>query len=146
MHPLFYTFKHFFNNTSLLAFDNKKVLLTDKKWVNLINGHLKFNQKFKTTNINTNVPIAIIIGKNTCSTGEFVASAFLGSPYVKFFGHNSSGFLSGNKTYNINKYILILTEILTTTKIGKFQEYLEPDIYTENPIDDAKFFINNFKI
>ena len=40
--------------------------------------------------------------------------------------------------------MLYLTKVLETTKDGKFQEYLEPDVYTNVPIREAKKWIDSY--
>ena len=133
----------FLNNNTLFAWNNNKVDFNEKKWFNLVNNSTKNNQHFIKTNINTNYPIAIIIGNKTASAGEFVASSFIGDKNVKFFGHRTAGYLSVNNTYKIDKYDIHFPTSLQTSKNSKFQEYLEPDVYTNKPISDAKKWISN---
>ena len=98
----------FLNNNTLFAWDNNKVNFNQKEWTNLVNNTTKSNQHFIKSNINTNYPIAIIIGNKTASAGEFVASSFIGDKNVKFFGHRTAGYLSVNNTYKILRKLLIL--------------------------------------
>ena len=49
-----------------------------------------------------------------------------------------------NEGYKIDNYMLNLTKVLETTKDGKFQKYLEPDVYTNVPIREAKKWINSY--
>ena len=144
MFPLIEAFNQLFENTTLYAWGNKKAKKDDKLWTNVKNGKINSGQKFLKKDINTNIPIAIIIGPNTYSSGEIVASCFKGSRNVKFFGKNSGNGLSTNQGYKIDNYMLYLTAILETTKDGKFQEYLEPDVYTNAPIREAKKWINSY--
>ena len=74
MNPLIEAFNQLFENTTLYAWGNKKAKKDDKLWVNVKNGKMVFDQKFLKKDINTNIPIAIIIGPNTYSSGEIVAS------------------------------------------------------------------------
>ena len=133
----------FLNNNTLFAWDNNKVNFNEKKWFNLVNNTTKNNQHFIKSNINTNYPIAIIISNKTASAGEFVASCFIGDKNVKFFGKKTAGYLSVNKSYKIDKYDIHFPIALQTSKNGKFQEYLEPDVYTDTAISDAKKWISN---
>jgi C-terminal processing protease CtpA/Prc len=143
-YPLLDAFSEFFNNTSLFSWTNKPVTKKQKKWTNMENNTLQSSQAFSNANINTDVPIAIIIGESTSSSGEIVAACFKGSKLVKFFGTNSGGALSVNEGYHIKQeYELNLTTSLFYSKDGKFQEYLEPDVYTKEPIEDAKKWIKN---
>jgi len=144
MWPLIDAFERFFNNTTLFAWENKKIKFNEKKWCNLINGNFKCNQSYINNDIKTLYPIAIIIGKKTGSAGEFVASCFLNSKKVKLFGEKSAGFLSVNNTFTVNKFVLNLTTKLQTSKNGKFCEFIEPDMYTTKPILEANQWIKHF--
>jgi hypothetical protein len=145
MYPLLKALSRFLNNNTLFAWADHKVKFNEQMWCNLINGKVKFLQKRLQTTINTPYPIAIIIGENTASAGEFVASSFIGDKNVKFFGKNSGGYLSVNQTYKIDKYDIHIPTTLQTSKNYKFQEYLEPDIYTNKPISVAKEWITIYK-
>jgi C-terminal processing protease CtpA/Prc len=141
--PLIEALSRFLNNNTLFAWDNNKVNFNQKKWVNLVNNTPKYNQHFIKSNINTTYPIAIIIGNKTASAGEFVASCFTSDKNVKFFGQRTAGYLSVNNTYNVDKYEIHFPIALQTSKNGNFQEYLEPNVYTNKPITDAKKWIMN---
>ena len=142
MYPLLKALSRFLNNNTLFAWNNRKVNFNEKSWCNLIDGNLKYMKYFLHNNINTTYPIAIIIGKKTASAGEFVASCFIADKNVKIFGENSSGYLSVNQDYKVDKYDIYFPTLLQTSKNGKFQEYLEPDIYTNKPISSAKKWIS----
>ena len=93
-------------------------------------------------------PIAIIIGKNTSSSGEISAAIFYGKPNIKFFGEPTGGALSINEGHKINDNLeLIITTAFyqTTDKKIHYDEKLYPDYQTNNPIKDAIKWINNFK-
>jgi C-terminal processing protease CtpA/Prc len=144
MWPLLFALSRFLNNTSLYAWSNKKVTKNDKKWDNLINGQIKMNQHYISESDNKiNIPIAVLIGENTDSSGEFVASCFIARDNVKLFGNKTSGNLSVNNTYFYDKYVLSIPELLQTSRNLEFKEYIEPDIYTTHPIRDAKKFIKS---
>jgi C-terminal processing protease CtpA/Prc len=145
MYPLLKALSRFLNNNTLFAWADHKVKFNEQVWCNLINGKVKFLQKRLQTTINTPYPIAIIIGENTTSAGEFVASSFIGDKNVKFFGKNSGGYLSANLTYKVDKYDIHFPNALQTSKNDKFQEYLEADIYTSKPISIAKEWIIRYK-
>ena len=117
--------------------DNKKI------WFNL-NDKIEIGE-FKTEKLSFKKPLAIIIGENTKSSGEFSAAIFKGRDNVKFFGQKTAGFLSMNSTIKINsKLKLILPTNLITTVDNVFQEseILVPDIITRKPISDSKNWIN----
>lgn len=145
MHPLIFALSRFLNNSSLFAWSNIKVKKTDKKWVNLIDGVLKFDQYYISNSTNNNhIPIAVIIGEKTGSSGEFVASSFIDRDNVKLFGEKSGGFLSANATYFYDdKYIFLMPELLQTSRNLEFKEFIEPNVVTTQPITEAKIFIKN---
>lgn len=105
-----------------------------------IDDKLKIKQiKLKTNKINANYPIAIIIGKQTYSSGEILSSIFSGKDNVKSFGKKSGGGLSINNTISITNNIkLNLTIALVRLTNGIFKEYLTPNVITNTPITDAK--------
>jgi len=144
MHPLFEAFSRFFEGVTLFGMNTKKVTKKENKWVNIVNGMIVWNKPFITKNINTSVPIAIIVGPHTCSTGEFVASAFIASKHVRLFGSKTSGYLSLNTSKQLDKFMLNYTNNLVTTKNGKFLQYIDPDINTTKPIQEAIKFINTY--
>jgi C-terminal processing protease CtpA/Prc len=137
-------FKRYFNNTTLFAWSNSKVSLTAKKWTNMENNVVVWNRRFLTKDLNTSIPIAIIVGKETASAGEIVASMFKSSSNVRVFGERTKGLLSMNSNMEIGDFDLIFTSILQTSKDGSFNEYLDPDVKTKRPISDAKKWINSF--
>jgi hypothetical protein len=144
MYPLLFSLSRFINNSTLFAWSNKKVKKNEKKWTNLIDGKIKNNQYYiSESKNNINIPIAVIVGEKTSSSGEFIASCFIKRNNVKLFGNKTSGYLSINYTYFYDKYIFIIPELLQTSRNLKFQEFIEPDFITNHPITDAKKFIKN---
>jgi len=139
-------FSRFLNNTTLFGWSKNKISLKQKGWCNMINGKIEYNKYFLKKDINTNYPIAIIIGKQTKSAGEFVGSCFINSKNVKFFGEDSGGYLSVNDTVKVDKFEFSFPVLLQTSKNSIFKEYIEPDIYTNKPITEAKKWINKKNI
>jgi C-terminal processing protease CtpA/Prc len=141
--PIIKLFDRYLNNSTLFAFSNVKVKKSEKGWMNLENKKIKYNTFFKEDN-NIHIPIAIIVGKNTSSSGEFGAALFKGRPNIKFFGTRTAGYLSSNQDYKINKdVLLVLTSLLITTYDGIWRddEFLDVDKKTNKPITDAKLWI-----
>jgi|SaaInlV_165m_DNA_2_1040747.scaffolds.fasta_scaffold49888_1 C-terminal processing protease CtpA/Prc len=133
--------------TSLFAWSNKKVENKDNKWINLVKDNIKHNSKYKN-NIYLPYPIAILIGKNTISSGELCASIFCrNEKNIKLFGEPSGGKLSINEPYVVDDDIsLNLTVSYVTTVDGTFHEKEEiiPDVYTDKPIETAiKWILDN---
>lgn len=117
--------------TSLLSFGNIKTKFTDKKWINIENGKVSFNQKFIGTDMAFDKPIAILVSNKTESSGEFIASIFCGRDNVKLFGdktNKTGGYLSANDGPILlnDDLSLWLTVSLLTTVDGFFHtnEYL----------------------
>lgn len=146
MYPFIYSLSSILNNTTLLSFTNRKIKKLDKSWVNMINEEIIFDDKFLSDELPIQLPIAIIIGKQTASAGEFDAIIFKGRKNTKFFGNDTYGSLSANKTIEISKDILfVMTETLVEDVKFKLyeSEKLKPDVYTVTPIKDAIKWIKN---
>jgi len=143
--PFILSLKLILGSTTLFAWNKTKVAKNDPFWFNFDNNlNLLDNQKFNSSELNFKKPIAIIIGNNTSSAGEFSASIFIGRKNVKFFGSRSAGFLSVNETIKINDDInLIIPTKYTTTVNNIFydNEYIDVDIETKQPINTAKKWI-----
>lgn len=137
--------KNILNNTTLFAWYYGN---GDNQWVHFINGNTEIQRTmYKIKNyVNTNIPIALIVGDKTTSAGEIIASAFKGKKGVKVFGKPTYGKLSANTTIKINNDIDInITSTLITSTNGKIylKERLFPDKITNEPIKDAKKWINH---
>ena len=133
-------------DTTLLAATNKKITKNDY-WIHFVNKKNKIS-KFKTKELKVKIPIAVIFGKHTTSSGEIGAAIFKGRTNTKSFGERSSGLYSGNEDYKINdKYSLVLTTTLYQTVDMEFgKEYLVPDVKTTKPITEAKKWILTFSL
>ena len=142
------------NGSTLFGWANTSITPNDRKWISYINGKISYQTKLITQSDGTthpdwksgwNIPLAILIGQKTYSSGEFCASIFYrGNPYIRVFGEKTGGGLSVNQTFKINKLIQInIPTQLTTTVDGSFhtEQYLMPDINTSRPITDAKKWI-----
>jgi C-terminal processing protease CtpA/Prc len=141
--PVVSFFDRYLNNSTLLSFGETKH--NQRKWVNLINKKIVFNQPFRSTSPNR-IPIAILTGRKTKSSGEFAAALFKGRPNCKSFGDRTFGKLSSNQTFKLSKSLnLVLTTTLMTTYDGMFQEneYLHVDKRTDQPIFEAKKWIRS---
>jgi len=142
--PIYYALSHFFEGSTLFAWTNCKAKHKDKVWMNVQNGNPISNQRFISKKLNVYFPIAIIIGKNTTSSGEVGAVMFYGRDNVKFFGQRTYGSLSGNIDFQINDKIeLVVTTSLINTVNGEFlqEQFIRPDKKTNSPILDAKKWI-----
>jgi carboxyl-terminal processing protease len=115
------------------------------QWISIVKDK-EVHIKYKSNKNYFPIPIAIIIGKKTSSSGEICAGMFYNKPNIKFFGEPTSGELSINEGVKINDYlVLIITSTLlqTTDKKIHYDEKLYPDVETKNPIKDAIEWIKN---
>ena len=77
----------------------------------------------------TNIPVALLIGKLTGSSGEDIAVAFKNRENVTFIGENTYGFLTGNDLFELPYTVKIaLTTSYITDAQEKYREYITPDI------------------
>ena len=142
--PIYYALVDIFNNSTIYGWLNKKADKKDKIWLNVRGNNVRYGQQFLSDQLNVDIPIAVIIGNNTSSSGEFGALMFYGRNNTRFFGQRTSGQLSGNMTKRINKDIRMeLTGSLVNSVDGVFhvKEYIEPDRVTDNPMVEAKRWI-----
>ena len=146
--PFVYSLYSLFHNKTLFAWSNNKVKTFDKKWISYIRNLLNYQTK-QLNNKTLNIPIAVIIGMHTYSSGEFCASIFYRNDNnIKIFGQNTGGGLSVNTTFNITDNIkLNIPTQLVTTVDGQFHidQYLKPNKKTTKPIDDAKEWIKSYE-
>ncbi len=142
--PIYYSLVDIFNNSTIYGWSNKKASEKDKVWINVRGDKIIHGQQFLSDQLNVDIPIAIIIGNNTSSSGEFGALMFYGRENTQFFGQRTSGYLSGNFPVKINKDITInVTGSLVNSVDGTFHvnEYIKPDVKTDNPMVEAKRWI-----
>jgi len=74
-------------------------------------------------------PIAILIGRDTLSSGEMLALAFKGIPNTILFGHATKGLTTGNDMFELSDGALIfLTTDVFVDRTGKiYGAAVEPD-------------------
>ena len=145
--PVITFFNRYLNNSTLFAFSNVKLKKTEKGWMNLENSKIKYNTQYLKDDKN-NIPIAVIVGTKTSSSGEFAAALFKGRNNIKFFGNRTAGYLSSNQNFKISKDIeIFLTNKLITTYDGIFndEEFLNVDKKTDKPITESKLWIKKQK-
>lgn len=91
---------------------------------------------FKTPLIeltNKDKPVAVLINNHTGSSGEFVASAFVGRPSTKLIGENSNGLTSSNTEFRLSDgaYLVITNGTLVDCNNYEYSqvgEGIKPDI------------------
>jgi len=132
--PVVDAFRRYLDRSSLIKFGYY--------WINL-SSKIVFDKKFQKDE-NCHVPIAVIVGPKTNSSGEIAAAIFQGRPNCKLFGVSSTrGNLSCNQPFQLHNLTLWLTTTLVTTYDQKLQktEKLTPSVLTSSPITDAKKWI-----
>lgn len=91
-----------------------------------------------------NVKVAVIINKNTGSSGEITALALKKNNNVRFFGEESAGYTSVNSMFTLyDGLIMMLTTSSIVDPLGNeyLNEKIKPDVYTKDPIKDASSWI-----
>ncbi len=92
----------------------------------------KIETKVKTISKkpDTKIPVALIIGNFTASSGECVVLGFKGRENVIIIGEPSYGFLTGNSLFQLPfKVKAPLTTGYLADMYGNYSENLKPDIY-----------------
>lgn len=85
--------------------------------------------------IPVDIPLAILINKNTASSGEFVALVLRERPNTKIFGEQSDGLLSANAPQTLlNGDILVLPTAQAINNEGVFQYSVKPDEQVESAL------------
>jgi C-terminal processing protease CtpA/Prc len=143
MWPLIEALSRYLNGSTLFSWKNHRVFKNEQLWDNLINGKKKENQQFLVGST-PNYPIAVLIGSQTASSGEFVASCFIKRPKCRLFGKQTRGYLSVNESREVDGYAFTFPTSLQTSRNGKFQECIDPDIVTSHPMKDAFNWIKTF--
>lgn len=147
IYPALYGLYDILGSTTLYGLEQCKMVKNDKGWINLTPTGTTCD-KFKTGKLKFNKPIAVIVSKNTKSSGEILASIFIGRKNTIILGKNTCktfGKLSVNNTININNKInMAVTVNLVTTVDGKFHKNEVIKVKkSKTPIKDAKKWITS---
>ena len=139
--------KNILGNTTLLSFTNIQVTHKDKKWINMRDGEIFHNEEFMSRELKFKKPIAVLVSKNTASSGEFITGIFYKRDNVRMFGDKTketAGYFSANCGFKITDDIVLFSTIVlceTTDGILHTDEILHVDQKTNNPMTDAKKWI-----
>lgn len=90
------------------------------------------------------LPIGILINDMTASSGEFTLMSFIGLENVKIFGTPTAGYTTGNMNFSLTKDLLIvLSAAESEARNGNIyrDDPINPDIYTETPMEDAENWV-----
>lgn len=147
-YPFVYSLSSILLNKTLFALSNIKVKRSTKNWISYVNNSIKYQTNL-LKDIKSEIPIAVIIGNKTSSSGEFCASIFYrNDSKIKIFGQKTGGSLSANMSFDITDNIkLHIPMQLVTTVNGEFhiKQYLLPNKKTTRPIMEAKQWIKSYK-
>lgn len=80
-----------------------------------------------------NVKIAVLIDSLTGSSGEMTAISFSGLPNVKFFGSESAGYTTANKTFNLSNggQLYLASSFVADRNHKSFIDKIIPDVLVE---------------
>lgn len=92
------------------------------------------------------IPTAILTDEMTASSGEATLLAFRGMDNVRTFGTPTAGYASANASYALSDgYTLVLTVGKEIARTGEVfcDDPIEPDMFTEKPLEDALIWIKS---
>jgi len=84
---------------------------------------------------NKDIPVAVLTGPATGSSGEFLAIAFKKRRNTVFIGTETAGYITSTKGFKINDAVMLLL----STGYGRdrtgqiYEDALSPDIYIKEP-------------
>lgn len=89
------------------------------------------------------LPVAVLIGPNTGSSGEQTALALIGRPGVRTFGAPSAGFLTANASFPLSDgAILAIPGGWSSDRLGReYRNRITPDEPADEPLDNAKAWL-----
>ncbi|GHA79100.1 S41 family peptidase [Pontibacter akesuensis] len=123
--------------------DGKSTYWIYKKGKVFEDDKLVFDMKAKPYKVKSRrKPVAVLIGKNTSSSGEVVTTSFVGRPNTKLIGTNTQGLTSANNEHELSDgAYLVVTEgnyiDRNNKEYAKIGEGIAPDIRLENLTKDA---------
>jgi C-terminal processing protease CtpA/Prc len=85
------------------------------------------------------IPVAVLIGSQTASSGEATAISFHGRPNTQFFGRPSHGLTTSNQPYLLSDgAVIMITSSIEVDRNGQeFGGSIDPDVVTSKPEQDA---------
>lgn len=139
MYPMLAAVHRFFPDEEVFYFkyrDNSTFAVTANKIVTMV--------ELERQNY-ISCPVAILVDSHTASAAEMVLLAFQGLDNVRTFGTNSAGYSSGNRGFDLPKNTtLALTTSSVITRNGEefCNNYIEPNVRTSTPLENAIYWIN----
>lgn len=93
--------------------------------------------KLDCEHMQRNLPVAILIGRYTTSSGEALASGLKGLPNVKLFGERTSGYSTSNSWMLISENVAFNPAVAVYMSQDKTAHYdgIQPDVYNDASFD-----------
>jgi carboxyl-terminal processing protease len=89
--------------------------------------------------VDCNLPVAVLIGPSTGSSGEITAISLSSRPNTRFFGERTAGYANSTQGFyvgsNNNIYILLTTALAVNNKGKLFNHFIDPDEVVNAKID-----------
>jgi carboxyl-terminal processing protease len=84
---------------------------------------------------NRNIPVAVLIGQGTGSSGEFLAMSFKKRDNTIFIGSNTAGYITTTMGFKINDAVWLLLSVgYGRDRDGQiYKEAISPDIFNNEP-------------
>lgn len=85
--------------------------------------------------LNSKLPVAVLIGQGTASSGEIVALSFTTRPNTKLFGERTAGVANVTNGYQIqNKGYMLLSHLYVANAKKRVlsEEFIDPDVYVKS--------------
>lgn len=148
--PLLYAFERYLANRPLFAWVTDETEMRGKKaaiWATRTRGGQYFQESVysaKKQQVRMKLPIALILGERTSSSGEIAAAMFQGKPGVRSFGKPTSGDCTVNQEFDVGRGMkLVLTVKRLALSDGTYlkEERLVPDQESRTPVGDAREWI-----
>ena len=156
MYPMLAALSSFYNEPILGGFYSVIASKPEKTVLSFDGKSFKFNGQdfftYKTTfKMNQNkLPVIVLIGKNTASSGEFVALALKRQKHVIIAGQESQGLATANEVmqlpHDLGNYMLTVAYDLDTNNEPLIEKKVHPTVILkddENLIGQAKYLIEN---
>lgn len=81
--------------------------------------------------VNCGLPVAVLIGPSTGSSGEITAISFSSRSNTRFFGERSAGYANSTQGFYVagkRIYMLLTTALVKNNKGKKFNHFIDPDV------------------
>jgi C-terminal processing protease CtpA/Prc len=78
------------------------------------------------------LPVAVLLGPQTASSGEFTAMSFEGRAHTRFFGAPTAGYVTANSPVPLSDgAVIVMTDSWGHDRVGKkYVDRIEPDVNT----------------